>query len=95
MKYDFLRPDWLTTHELEQTESHLAYLFLHPARYADLIPNSRGQISDFFVPKVECWYPGDMPLAHIEAVLFVRIIENVPTDPFLRALYHVEYGLGK
>ena len=95
LKYDFLRPDWLTDHKLEQTESHLAYLLLHSARYSDLIPNSQGQLCDFFVPKVECWYPGDMPLEHIEAVLLVRIIENVPTDPLYRALYQVEYGLGQ
>lgn len=92
-KYDFLRPDWLVDHELDQTVSHLAYLFLHPEKYSVLIPNSQGQLCDFFIPKVECWYPGDMPLDNIEEVLFVRIAENAPADPISRILYNIENGL--
>ena len=94
LKYDFLRPSWLVDHKMEQTESHLTYLFLKPTSYSDLIPNSQGQPYAFYVPHVECWYPGDMSLEHIDSVLFVRIVENVTTDPLLRALYYVEYGLG-
>ena len=94
IKYDFLRPNWLVDHKLEQTESHLTYLFLKPASYSEIIPNSQGQPYAFFVPQVECWYPGDMPLGHIDSVLFVRIVENVPTNPLFRAAYYVEYGLG-
>lgn len=72
-KYNFLRPQWLIHRSLKWTKSNVTYLFLHPTHYDELIPNSNGERGAFFIPKTECWYPGNLPLGKIEEALSVKI----------------------
>ncbi len=83
-KYFFLRPSWFIQPDF--MESNLVYLFLHPNEYYSLIPNEIAK-SGQYVPKTECWFPGDMPLTCVIKALHVRIIQDA--DPHLKALLAV------
>ena len=53
-----------------------AYLFLHADAHERLISAAnvrQGAIIRTLIRKVECWYPGDLPLSLIESVLIVNI----------------------
>jgi hypothetical protein len=53
-----------------------AYLFLRRQAYARLIPAKNVKqeaVWRTLIRKVECWYPGDIPLSLIESVLVVNI----------------------
>jgi hypothetical protein len=53
-----------------------AYLFLRGEAYSRLIPARNVQqeaVWRTLIRKVECWYPGDIPLSLIESVLVVNI----------------------
>ena len=92
-KYYFLEPPWFKRHKPEYTESNLAYLFLYPKVYPELVSNqtatSIGRETnryECYVPKIECWYPGDMSLTCVGRVLLVRIYKSAPkANPFLYA----------
>lgn len=64
------------------------FLFLSPGCYQDLIPwtVTRDDFSEMWVPYVESWYPGDLPLTEIERVIHVRI-EHPPESEFEKALW--------
>lgn len=41
---------------------------------------------EHYIPKTECWYPGDIPLGCLEKTLLVKIYKTAPKDnPFLYA----------
>lgn len=92
-KYYFLEPSWFKRHKPQYTESNLAYLFLNPKVYREIVPNEmaasvREETNRYehYVPKTECWYPSDMPLTCVEKALLVRIYKSAPKDnPFLYA----------
>lgn len=87
MKYYFLAPSWFTHYDPEFMELNLVYLLLYTHEYDRLIPNEiakKGQ----YVPKTECWFPGNMPLQCIREAFLVRIIEEPPKgNDFLFAHY--------
>lgn len=78
MKYNFLSSEEInnTTHI-----NTLVYL-IYNSKYSDeLIPNSyasENQMVDgvypLYIPFVECWYPGNLPLEKITKILKVNII---------------------
>lgn len=83
--YNFLRPEWFV--ELNEseyyTESRLAYLCLSQAYYKDLVPNreaSQNNKPSQFIPDVECWYPGNIPVGYIEKSICVRIRHTYNLD---------------
>ena len=76
--YNFLRPKWFVKlNESEYyNESRLVYLCLSQAYYNELVPNREASQNDKrsqFIPEVECWYPGNIPIGYIEKSLCVRI----------------------
>lgn len=86
--YNFLRPEWFV--ELNEseyyTESRLVYLCLSHAYYNDLVSNreaSQNNKPSQFIPEVECWYPGNIPVGHIEKSLCVRIRHTYNLDIFI------------
>lgn len=88
--YNFLGPegfDKLNKSE-HYTEWRLVYLYLSHAYYNDLVPNreasearKNGKPSQF-IPEVECWYPGNIPIGHIEKSLCVRIRHTYNLNTF-------------
>jgi hypothetical protein len=75
-KYYFLRPEWFIKRTYEFSESNVTYMFLDPTFYNDIIPNSRGILGKFYIPRVECWYPGRLNIELIEEALSVRIFKD-------------------
>lgn len=76
--YDFLRPSWFV--ELNESEhyneSRLVYLYLSQAYYNELVTNREASKNDKypkFIPDIECWYPGNIPIGYIKKSLCVRI----------------------
>ena len=83
--YNFLRPKWFVKlNESEYyNESRLVYLCLSQAYYNELVPNREASQNDKrsqFIPEVECWYPGNIPIGHIEKSLCVRIRRTFNLD---------------
>jgi hypothetical protein len=83
--YYFLGPRWLSKRGRKYITWDLAYLFLDPQYYRQLIPNSR--VHDYYrktgeyhlaVPKSEVWVENSIPLSWIKKVLLVKMREPVP-----------------
>jgi len=94
-KYNFLEPSWFKRYYTKYTESHLAYLFLDPKTYPALVSNQTAanirkatNRNNHYVPKTECWYPGDLPLTAIGSVLLVQIYTSAPTHNLLLYAHH-------
>lgn len=93
MKYYFLGPCWFKEIFQSYTESRLVYLIMLKACFDQLVPNQEGieswtNGSGFtqFIPNVECWFPGKLPIELISEALCVRIRNSVRKDnPFLSA----------
>ena len=83
--YYFLMPSWFEEfNESEHyTEWRLVYLYLSHAYYKDLVPNREASQNDKrsqFIPEVECWYRGNIPIGYIEKSLCVRIRKTSNLD---------------
>ena len=83
--YNFLRPKWFVKlNESEYyNESRLVYLCLSQAYYNELVPNREASQNDKrsqFIPEVECWYRGNIPIGYIEKSLCVRIRRTFNLD---------------
>lgn len=83
--YYFLMPSWFKElNESEHyTESRLVYLYLSHAYYNELVPNCEARKNDKpsqFIPEVECWYPGNIPIGYIEKSLCVTIRRTYNLD---------------
>ena len=93
IRHNFLEPSWFTRHHPDYTESRLAYLFVAPEAYGEIVPSETAKRAwtqtnrhEQYVPETECWYPGDMPLNNVERALIVTICKSAPKDnPFLYA----------
>jgi hypothetical protein len=89
--YYFLGPHWFTEYYSDYTERNIVYLILSPECFQNLVPNEEARkvwktSSNYtqYIPKFECWYPGNLPLSCVQKVLIVRIRESAPKDdPFL------------
>ena len=86
--YNFLRPEWFVELNKSEyyTESRLVYLYLSQAYYNDLVPSreaSQNDKSSQFIPDIECWYPGNIPIGHIEKSLCVRIRHTINLNSHL------------
>jgi hypothetical protein len=72
---DFLHPDWLA----EEGGKHPVYLVLRPEALDRLVPNpsafhfcrATGKHLKY-LPKTECWHPGDLPLRDVAEVLRLK-----------------------
>ncbi len=97
--YNFLVPDCSEERCSDYIENNSAYFILKPESYKKLIPNSTGWQEDqckLFVPKTECWFPGDMPLEHVSKILLVRIHRDVPVQDSLGyEIYQIHRSLEK
>ncbi len=87
--YYFLGPSWFSKHGRKYITWDIAYLFLNPKYYNQLIPNSRlhdhyRQTEQYLqaVPKSEVWIENSIPLLWIESVLLVKIKEPVPDQKY-------------
>jgi hypothetical protein len=53
-----------------------AYLLLSKETYHDIIPNkvavAETQYSEFFVPRLEAWYPRKLSISQVETVIIVK-----------------------
>jgi hypothetical protein len=81
--YNFYHPEWVIKYDVddkeEYNERNFAYLIVNPTYYDKLIPNDEARsLNGFFIPKVECWFPGDMPIKYINKVIFSRIRSSEP-----------------
>lgn len=83
--YYFLGPSWFSKHGRKYITWDLAYLFLDPQYYDQLIPSS--QVHDYYqktgrylqaIPKSEVWIEDKIPLSWIENTLLVKIKEPAP-----------------
>ena len=92
MVYYFLKPSWFNEYFQQYTESRLVYLLLSPDAYDYLMPNHEGgklltpdgSAYTQYIPNVECWFPGKLPVALVAKALCVRIRNSVrEDDPFL------------
>ena len=89
--YYFLMPSWFKElNESEHyTESRLVYLYLSHAYYKDLVPTREASEArkngkpSHSIPEVECWYPGNIPIGHIEKSLCVRIRHTFNLNHFV------------
>ncbi len=91
MRYDFLGPSWFTHYAREFMELNLVYLLLHSDEYDRLISNEIAK-SGQYVPKTECWYPGNMPLHCIREAFIVKIVKDPPKkDTLAFALYMMQF----
>ena len=99
-RYYFLGPSWFVEYLPDRTDLRLAYLLLEPKCYNRLIPNETARalgndpsVYTQHVPKAECWFPGNMPLAFVQQVLLIRIRKSTPKDnPLLYAHHLLELG---
>jgi hypothetical protein len=97
--YDYFGPTWFRQYFKSHIKLNLAYLILSPKHYKELIANSfaheeykRTNKYYQYVPNTECWYPGDIPLQHIEKTILLRVYKNAPiNNPHLYALHLIEY----
>lgn len=83
--YYFLGPSWFSKHGWKYTTWDLAYLFLSPEYYSQLIPSTR--VRDHYketgnylqaIPKSEVWIENEIPLFWITSALLVKIKEPAP-----------------
>ncbi len=95
MRYSFLGPSWFKEYHENYTESRLVYLLMSRACYDHLVPNqegrkswSDGSVCTQYVPKVERWFPGNLPVELIEKALCVRIRNSVHKDDPLSYYIH-------
>ena len=84
--YYFLGPSWFKEYFENYTESRLVYLIMSDAYYHQLRPNWEGRKSlndgscfTQYIPDVECWFPGKMPIELIEKAICVRIRNFIRT----------------
>lgn len=96
MSYNFLGPGWFKEHFQNYTESRLVYLIMSKAYCDHLMPNREGRKSQDdglgftqYIPNVECWFPGDMPIGLIEKVICVRIRNSVLKGDTLLYAHHM------
>ena len=75
-----------------QLGNDLVFLMLSPESYTRILlwgdpscPKDDEKYSVRRIPRVECWYPGDMPLPEINRVLFVHVNRSVPPPDSLSA----------
>ncbi|KAF0121142.1 MAG: hypothetical protein FD151_1375 [bacterium] len=89
-RYYFLGPSWFKEYFQDYTESRLVYLLMSETCYDQLVPNQEGRTSwndgsgyIQYIPDIECWFPGKMPIGLIEKAICVRIRNSVrKADPF-------------
>lgn len=93
--YYFLGPSWLKEYFQNFTEMRLVYLLMSKAYYEYLVPNREGRKSwddgsgfTQYIPDVECWFPGKMPIGLIEKAISVRIRNSVYKDNSLSYAHH-------
>ncbi len=95
MRYYFLGPSWFKVHFQDYSEARLAYLLVSETYYDHLVPNREGRTSwnggagyTQYVPDVECWFPGKMPVQLIEKAICVRIRDSVRIDDPVSYVHH-------
>lgn len=83
--YDFLGPSWFSKHGRKYISWALAYLFLDPQYYDQIIPNSRvhdhcRETGEYLqaIPTSEVWVKTKVPLSWVEKTLLVRVREPAP-----------------
>jgi len=86
--YYFLMPSWFREFNKSEyyTEWRLVYLYLSHAYYKDLMPNrvaSQHEKPSQFIPDIECWYPGNIPIGYIEKSIYVRIRHTINLNSYL------------
>ncbi len=57
----------------------MAFLFVAPVAYPRIVTWSdvRSQeLAPFRIPQVECWFPNNLPLSHIDEILVVEIVRK-------------------
>lgn len=92
-RYYFLSPTWFAVYSPDCIEWNIVYLLLNPNCYQHLIPNEEARkvwdtpsLNTQYVPKVECWYPGNLPIDSIQRILQIKIRRSAPKDnPFMYA----------
>jgi hypothetical protein len=94
--YYFLGPHWFEEYSPNYTELKLAYLILSPSCYQHLIPNeivrtcwNDGSGYTQYIPRVECWFPGNLPIDYVERVLYVRICKQAQKDNSFLYAHHM------
>jgi hypothetical protein len=80
MKFYFLDP-------MADRPQNPAFLFLDDSEYGRLVPgtSAKGNHGEMWIPFVESWYPGNLPLTAITEVLAITITRE-PDSPHLQAL---------
>jgi hypothetical protein len=86
-QYDLLAPDWFEYVTDRFSVWNLAYLFLEQTAWPQLKPN---QLADeerqktgkyvHYIPDIEVWFPGDVPIGLIQEALLVKIQKNAHKD---------------
>ena len=65
--------------------SRSAYLLLAKSSYETVIPNRVAVVetgyNEYFVPRLEAWFPGRLPLEKIDRVLLVKKLNNPSLRP--------------
>ena len=67
-----------------QLGDHIAFLLLHSTAHnqlvtwADIATNT--DLAAFRIPRVECWFPDNLPISLLEGALLVQIVRR-PVDP--------------
>lgn len=60
-----------------QFGSRVVFLFVSKAQVGQLVQwdslPTEQKLAGQFIPKIECWYPGDLPTSHISDVLVVDV----------------------
>lgn len=91
-KYYFLAPTWLAEATPNGSTYELAFLFLDAQAWSKLEPNESARSASpsvQYVPEVEVWFKGDLPLDLVDDVLLVSMIDSRSDDelfPWLRPL---------
>lgn len=69
---------FLAPHELGD---HIAFLVLSSTAYEQLVtwPDIAASTA-FRIPRVECWFPGDVPISLLQEVLLIQVVRR-PLDP--------------
>jgi len=91
-RYNFYGPEWFCGDDL-------AYLILDSSCYDKIVSNEEVKKiciatneSEHYIPKTECWYPGNLPLACIREAFIVKIFQDRPNhDPFLHSLNQIAF----
>lgn len=86
--YDFLGPSWFWEYFKEHRKLSIVYLILNPGCYDKIIFNKAAKKNcEQYIPRTECWFPGDIPVEYVDKVVMLKVYKSVPVQIHVYTLF--------